>query len=100
MSDQLEFRCPKCGHELTELLSKIKSMERNAALLRKFLKKAEQELEHLGHSRFVASYRKKHFHKPTCIWATYLLGSSNFREFASHREAERAGYKPCKTCRA
>ena len=52
---------------------------------------------------FVGSTRpgKKvlHFHKPDCHWAEYIR-APYLIEFFSHEEAEEAGYKPCKTCKA
>ena len=49
---------------------------------------------------YFASARKRHFHRPNCEWAQYILMSSNLIEFSSHAEAVQAGYKPCKTCRS
>jgi len=100
MPKNSDFRCPRCGHELADLLAKLKTIENNSTKLKRYLKAAQKELEHLGHSKFLASSKKKHFHKPNCTWAQYLHNSPNLIEFFSHREAEEAGYKPCKTCRA
>lgn len=75
--------CPHCGHRLHEL-------ERRMAEL-------ELELERLGYSSvYVASKSRPVFHKPDRHWAAYFLDSKRCIEFASHREAVEAGYKPCK----
>ncbi len=47
---------------------------------------------------YYASKSRKHFHRPTCPWAEYILRSRNLIELGSHAEAVQAGYKPCKTC--
>lgn len=49
---------------------------------------------------YIASLRKRNFHRPGCKWGEYIINSPNLVEFGSHREAVEAGYKPCKTCRA
>ena len=100
MAKKADFHCPKCGEQLSALLSKLQALEDDKAKLKRYLAAAQRELKHLGHSRFLASAKKKHFHKPNCTWAQYLNNSPNLLEFFSHREAEEAGYKPCKTCRA
>jgi DNA repair exonuclease SbcCD ATPase subunit len=48
---------------------------------------------------YLASKTRRHFHRPGCEWAKYIPGYK-LLEFASHREAVAAGYRPCKTCRA
>src|SRR5688572_21857355 len=98
MAKNTKFACPRCGHHLTELLARIESVENDNASLRRYLRTARGELEHLAHKGYVASRKRKHFHKPECKWARYVLGSPNLIEFSSHREAEGDGYKPCKTC--
>ncbi|MEW6647808.1 MAG: hypothetical protein AB1450_11450 [Pseudomonadota bacterium] len=97
MGQEPEFVCPKCGTKLVFLLNKIKKLKADNANLSAYLREAEEELEHLGYS-YIASTKKQTFHKPGCKWATYILDSQNYIEFSSHREAEEAGYKPCKTC--
>ena len=48
---------------------------------------------------YLASRTRSTFHRPSCEWARYIP-TYKLIEFASHREAVEAGYKPCKTCRA
>lgn len=77
--------CPNCGHRLYELERKLAQLE--------------YELERLGYSTvYVASKSRGLFHKPDCRWAAYFIDSKRCIEFASHREAVEAGYRPCKTC--
>ncbi len=94
----VDFKCPNCGEELTSLLKKVRSLENDVEKLSKFLSQAEDELETLGSKPYIGSIQRQTFHKPDCKWASYLLASSNRIEFSTHREAEEAGYKPCKTC--
>jgi len=49
---------------------------------------------------FIASNRKKLFHRWSCKWATSLRGSPARIILFSHDEAVRKGYRPCKTCRS
>ena len=49
---------------------------------------------------YIASSKRRHFHRPSCEYAMYIVNSPNLIEFSSHAEAVAAGYKPCKTCRA
>ncbi len=93
-----DFRCPNCGVRLVKLLQKLRKIEGTNESLRNYLRETEQELEHLGYTSYVASSNKKTFHKPNCHWAGYIKDSVNYIEFSSHREAEDAGYRPCKTC--
>ena len=48
---------------------------------------------------YLASKRRKHFHRPGCKWAGYIPADLLI-EFDSHAEAVAAQYRPCKTCRA
>ena len=48
---------------------------------------------------FVASTGRQTFHRPDCVWASYLK-PPRMLEFSSHEEAVNSGRKPCKTCRA
>jgi chromosome segregation ATPase len=73
--------------------------------LRDALKKYQlEEIQYMQHcvlhpGPFVASRIGDHFHRPSCKWAQQIA-PSNFIEFSFHEEAVRAGYRPCKTCRA
>jgi hypothetical protein len=49
---------------------------------------------------FIASSRKKHFHRLSCKWASKLKSSPEHITFLSHNEAVQRGYRPCKTCRS
>jgi hypothetical protein len=49
---------------------------------------------------FIASSRKKHFHRLSCKWASKLRSSPEHITFFSHTEAVQRGYRPCKTCRS
>jgi hypothetical protein len=93
-----KFTCPKCGYRLTKLLASVQALEGDNANLKRYLRTAREELDHLDHKGYVASSNRQTFHKPECKWARYILSSPNLIEFGSHREAERDGYKPCKTC--
>ena len=67
------------------------------------LKQRIQELESEHNTEeeyYVASSRRCKFHRPSCDWASYFMGSSSLMEFFSHVEAVEAGYKPCGTCKA
>ncbi len=77
---------------------RIRELEAENRQLRSKVTEFGGELDHIG-SRFVASSTRKHFHRPECQWVAYIP-PVRIREFDSHREAVRAGYKPCKTCRA
>lgn len=107
------------GSELTELRVRVAVLEHENAELREDFEQLERqfaELEAEGAAAqfeepeivrgsdeeqvYYASSRKRHFHRPSCQWATYIVGSRALIEFSSHREAVEAGYKPCKTCRA
>lgn len=91
-------KCRTCGVDGAELTERIRILEVQVAQLQRQLSETEGELEHLGYEPFIASCEKRTFHKPTCNWAQYILNSDNLIEFSSHREAEDAGYRPCKTC--
>ena len=93
-----EIGCPHCGNVLPGLSERLLSLEGENRRLRRELGEAESELEHLGHAPFVGSSKHKTFHKPSCSWASYIIGSKNLVEFSSHKDAEAAGYVPCKTC--
>ena len=64
------------------------------------LKAQIRELENSNQEYFVASARRKKFHLPSCVWASYFLNSSDMIEFFSRSEAIGQGYKPCLTCRS
>ena len=51
-----------------------------------------------GLNYYVASSRRSTFHRPSCVWASYIRNSPNLLEFSSHDEAVDAGYRPCRTC--
>ena|SRR5882672_423363 len=48
---------------------------------------------------YVASRRRKKFHRLTCDLADCIVNSPNLIEFGSHREAREAGFKPCGQCK-
>ncbi len=48
---------------------------------------------------YVASKARGTFHRPDCEWANEISGS-NLVEFASHGDAVRRGFRPCRTCKA
>jgi methylphosphotriester-DNA--protein-cysteine methyltransferase len=101
MSRSSRFNCHSCGEPHDELQIELESLEEELRSIRQALRGAREELEYLGHTCFVASAKRSHFHRPTCKWASYIPRTGrNLIEFWSHREAEEAGYKPCKTCRA
>jgi hypothetical protein len=64
------------------------------------LSETRDRLQRHFHGPFVASSRKKHFHRWSCKWATSLRRSPARMIFSSHEEAVHAGYRPCKTCRS
>ena len=45
----------------------------------------------------VVAGRREKFHKPDCVWASYLTGA-NRREFESPMEARANGLIPCRDC--
>ena len=47
---------------------------------------------------FVASAKSKVYHRPTCRYAQ-RVSPSNLITFSSREEAEKEGYRPCKTCK-
>jgi hypothetical protein len=51
-----------------------------------------------SHGPFVASVRRRHFHRPECIWAEQFVGGRACEVFGTHEEAVASGKKPCKTC--
>ena len=58
-----------------------------------------RELAMYESCRYFASIRRRNFHRANCSWLEYVPYSKRI-EFETHEEAVRAGYKPCKTCRA
>ena len=47
---------------------------------------------------YVASKKSNVYHLPTCKWAKKIK-VQNYIEFKSIKEAEDAGYRPCKVCK-
>ena len=90
-----------------DLLEKLRRcMQENREIYEEFTRRIEeyQDSGPLSISNdeervYYASKSRKHFHRPKCPWADYILISRNLIEFGSHAEAVQAGYKPCKTCK-
>jgi hypothetical protein len=102
---ELRMRVAVLEHENAELRDDNEQLERQFAELEAELAAAAvAEVEIIKGSDeeqvYYASSRKRHFHRPGCKWAKYIVNSASLIEFSSHREAVEAGYKPCKTCRS
>ena len=78
----------------------VKELLRQIEELREQLKVLENSEVEQGLNYYVASSRRSTFHRPSCVWASYIMDSPNLIEFSSHEEAVDAVYKPCKTFRA
>ena len=97
MSQLTEPTCPKCGAPLSEVRSRLQTLETENRRLRRENAVLENELANSETGQFVASVNRKTFHKPDCHWASYIV---DLIKFSSHRKAVEADYVPCKTCRA
>jgi hypothetical protein len=49
-------------------------------------------------AQYVGSKNSDKYHKPTCTWAQKIK-AENRVNFKNVKEAEKAGYIPCKVCR-
>lgn len=48
--------------------------------------------------KYAGSINSDKYHKPSCEWAEKIK-TENERWFSTEKEAQQAGYKPCKVCR-
>lgn len=48
--------------------------------------------------KFVGSKKSDKYHYPSCVWAKKIK-PENLRTFRTAREAQAAGYVPCKVCK-
>ena len=58
------------------------------------------DTKHEEEGYYVASSIRPKFHRPSCHWASYFLGTPRLLVFSSHDEAVEADLKPCNRCRA
>ena len=85
---ELEHELETAGERIAELENEIEQQDEG------FTHGTDEERV------YIASSRKRNFHRPGCKWGEFIVNSPNLIEFGSHLEAVEAGYKPCKTCRA
>lgn len=91
---EVDCKCPNCGYQNKDLEDYIVGLEAKI----KIFESEYCKLVLMG-GPFIASKTRTHFHKPNCEWAEYI-SEKNMLVFHSHKEAEDAGFKPCKTCKA
>jgi hypothetical protein len=83
------------------LLGCLASSERERrAHLDEELSQARERIQRHLIGPFVASRRKKLFHRWFCKWATPVKDSPARIDFVNRDQAIEAGYRPCKTCRS
>jgi hypothetical protein len=92
--------CKRCGGELAEVEKELALLKAENQQLRQSL--AATQSVTLPSSvtpkiAYIASWNRTHFHRSNCVWMENL-SKDNLREFSTHEEAVKAGYRPCKTC--
>lgn len=97
---KLESENTNLGNQIVDLDRKINELESENANLGQQVAALEKKLDFGSTEKFVASQRRRRFHRPGCTWAQYIYMSANHIEFSSLEEAMAAGYKPCRTCSA
>ena len=92
--------CPRCVGELVEVEKQLHALQAENQQLRQALamfQTTPAETVSAPQIAYVASWNRKHFHRADCTWIENL-SKEKLREFSSHEEAVKAGYRPCKTC--
>ena len=95
--------CKRCSGELAEVEKQLIDLKAENQRLRQSLALAQQQkpqksiAETASKVIYIASWNRTHFHRPNCVWME-KLPKDKIREFSSHEEAVKAGYRPCKTC--
>jgi len=92
--------CKRCSGELSEVEKQLIDLKAENQRLRQSLALANSQksfTEVTPKVVYIASWSRSHFHRPSCVWME-KLSKDKIREFSSHEEAVKAGYRPCKTC--
>jgi methylphosphotriester-DNA--protein-cysteine methyltransferase len=98
--------CKRCDGELAEVEKQLRELKAENQRLHQALEQAQQNSASQAGTlavaigpkiTYIASWNRTHFHRPNCVWME-KLSEKNLREFSSHEEAVKAGYRPCKTC--
>jgi hypothetical protein len=87
-------RCPQCGHDLADLAKEIDSLRAQLAQYQRAVTVVPQGVTS---TVYVASPKRPLFHRSDCKWAENIPVRGRLT-FASHKDAVRAGKRPCKTC--
>ncbi len=91
-----EIVCLSCGETLHHATELVRGMVEEIDELQARLSFMEEQSDR-GDGPFIASRRRRKFHRLHCVWAENL-NQWNAIEFQTHAEAVEAGYKPCGTC--